>query len=177
MTDPPAAAGLATNLDQASWHLERFRSASAPRFIGGRAVDPGESSRFPNATPVDNSVLCEIARGTAAGAHTAVASAKAAFPASRDRSGESRKRILHRVADVIEARRDEIANIESMGAGQPIRQMGKAAVRGEENFRFLASTAFAAMGRSYRVVDAPGAVGIGRALAGAGHGRESDGSG
>jgi hypothetical protein len=43
--------------------------------------------------------------------------------------------------------------------------------------RFLAFTAFAAMGRSYKAVDAPPAVGMGHAVVGAGHARESAGSG
>lgn len=147
MTDRPAPSAspeLATNLERAAQHLARFSAACVPHFIDGRVVDPAGSARFDNATPVDNSRLCEVARGTSSDIDAAVAAAKAAFPAWRDLPGESRKRILHRVADLIEAREEEIALVESMDTGQPIRYMSKAAVRGAENFRFFADRAPAA---------------------------------
>ena len=55
--------------------------------------------------------------------------------------GTERKQILHRVADLIEARDEEIALIESVDTGQPIRFMKKAALRAAENFRFFADRA------------------------------------
>ena len=45
-------------------------------------------------------------------------------------SGEERRKILYRVADAIEARADEIALVECVDTGQPIRYMSKAALRG-----------------------------------------------
>jgi 5-carboxymethyl-2-hydroxymuconic-semialdehyde dehydrogenase len=48
---------------------------------------------------------------------------------------------LHRVADAIEARGDEIALVESVDTGQAIRFMKAAAIRGAENFRFFADRA------------------------------------
>jgi 5-carboxymethyl-2-hydroxymuconic-semialdehyde dehydrogenase len=136
-----SAPGLATNLEQASRYLERFRIACVPHFIDGRAAEAAGGARFTNATPVDNAILCEVARGTSSDIDTAVAAAKAAFPAWRDLPGDARKRILLRVADLIEAREAEIAIVESMDTGQPIRYMSKAAVRGAENFRFFADRA------------------------------------
>ena len=56
-------------------------------------------------------------------------------------TGEERKKILHRIADAIEARADEIALVECIDTGQPIRYMSKAALRGAENFRFYADRA------------------------------------
>ena len=49
-----------------------------------------------------------------------------------------RKKIIHAVADAIVARADEIALCECMDTGQALRFMSKAALRGAENFRFLA---------------------------------------
>jgi 5-carboxymethyl-2-hydroxymuconic-semialdehyde dehydrogenase len=51
---------------------------------------------------------------------------------------------LHKVADAIEARADEIALVECIDTGQPIRYMSKAALRGAENFRFYADRALGA---------------------------------
>ncbi len=55
--------------------------------------------------------------------------------------GAKRRKILHDIADEIEARADEIAVVESSDSGQPIRYMAKAALRGAENFRFYADRA------------------------------------
>ena len=49
--------------------------------------------------------------------------------------------LLHRIADAIEARAEEIALLESLDTGQPIRFMSQAAKRGAENFRFFADKA------------------------------------
>jgi 5-carboxymethyl-2-hydroxymuconic-semialdehyde dehydrogenase len=55
--------------------------------------------------------------------------------------GAERRRLLHRIADAIEARADEIALVECMDTGQAWRFMSKAALRGAENFRFFADRA------------------------------------
>ena len=70
--------------------------------------------------------------------------AKSAFPGWRDLTGTERKKILHKIADGIVARAEEIAVCESWDTGQPIRFMAKAAIRGAENFRFFADRAPAA---------------------------------
>jgi 5-carboxymethyl-2-hydroxymuconic-semialdehyde dehydrogenase len=67
--------------------------------------------------------------------------AKAAFPAWAAMPGEKRKKLLHRIADAIEARAEEISLVECMDTGQALRFMSKAALRGAENFRFFADRA------------------------------------
>jgi len=132
---------LAENLAKADKYLARFRGKCLPHFVAGEH-DPGRSGQgFEDLTPVDNSTLCEVARGNAADIDAAAQAAKRAFPAWRDLPGDERKRLLHRVADLIEAREEEIAIVESMDTGQPIRYMAKAAVRAAENFRFFADRA------------------------------------
>ena len=49
-----------------------------------------------------------------------------------------RKKLLHRVADAIEDRADDIAVLECIDTGQAHRFMAKAAIRAAENFRFFA---------------------------------------
>ena len=71
----------------------------------------------------------------------AVQAAKKAFPAWRDMPGAERKKLLHHFADKIVERADEIALVESMDCGQPIRFMKQAAIRGAANFRFFADKA------------------------------------
>ena len=79
--------------------------------------------------------------GTADDIDAAARAAKAAFPAWAAMDGEARKAILHRIADLIEARAEEIALCECWDTGQAWRFMSKAALRGAENFRYFADLA------------------------------------
>ena len=54
--------------------------------------------------------------------------------------GKERKRILHRVADLIVEHRDEIATVECIDTGQAIRFMSEAALRGAETSGFMLTT-------------------------------------
>ena len=67
--------------------------------------------------------------------------AKQSFPKWAALSGNACKKILHKIADAIEAKAEEIALIEAMDTGQSIRFMAKVALRGAENFRFFADRA------------------------------------
>ena len=136
------AATFEQNVGQAERALDRFRTARVPHRIGGAAV--AGSGTFVNISPVDGSPLGEIAAGTAADVDLAARAATKAQASWAATSGERRRAMLHRIADLIESRADEIAVVESMDTGQPIRFMEKAAIRGAENFRFYADRAPAA---------------------------------
>ena len=135
---------LAENLAKAGKVLARFEGGRLPHFISGKADEGRSRERFDNLSPIDNSVLCTVALGNAADVDAAAQAAKRAFPAWRELAGEERKRLLHRVADLIESREEEIALVESIDTGQPIRYMAKAATRAAENFRFFADRALQA---------------------------------
>ena len=76
--------------------------------INGEPVDSLSGETFAALTPVDNTVICKVAAGDAADIDRAAQAAKAAFPAWRDTPAKERKRLLHRVADLIEANAEEI---------------------------------------------------------------------
>jgi 5-carboxymethyl-2-hydroxymuconic-semialdehyde dehydrogenase len=140
MSQAVAADALEKNLAAAETHLARFKKAAVPHFIAGKQ-DLGGGKTFENLSPVDNAVICIVAAGDAGDVDRAAKAAAEAFPAWRDVDGEKRRAILHKIADRIEARADEIALVESSDTGQPIRYMSKAAVRSAENFRFFADRA------------------------------------
>jgi 5-carboxymethyl-2-hydroxymuconic-semialdehyde dehydrogenase len=98
--------------------------------------------------------ICPVVRGAAEDIDRAAQAAKAAFPAWAAMPGEKRKALLHKIADAIEARAEEIALVECMDTGQALRFMSKAALRGAENFRFYADRAPAA--RDGKALQAPG---------------------
>ncbi|MGI9367100.1 MAG: 5-carboxymethyl-2-hydroxymuconate semialdehyde dehydrogenase [Rhizobiaceae bacterium] len=133
---------LQENLDQLAGHLKQFQGRVLPHRINGEDVTSDKIMQ--SRSPVDDSVICDVAEGSAQDIDAAAQSAEAAFPAWRDMPGKQRKKILHAVADAIVARADEIALVESWDTGQAIRFMSKAALRGAENFRFFADRAEAA---------------------------------
>ena len=109
----------------------------------------GNGPLFPGVRSDHGEKLGDVHDASEAELDAAVAAAKAAFPSWAATSGEQRKKILHKVADLIEARAEEIAAVECLDSGQCWRFMSKAAVRGAENFRFFADRAPAAAdGRS-----------------------------
>ena len=124
--------------------LARIAETGVMNRIGGQDCPASDGRTFANHSPVDESLICQVARGTAADIDAAAAAAKAAFPAWRDMEAVARKKILHRIADGIVARAEEIALAECWDTGQALRFMSKAALRGAENFRFFADKATSA---------------------------------
>jgi len=132
---------LDKSIARAEEFLKRFREHPVAHLIDGKQ-DAGNGQTFETHSPIDNSVIAKVARGGAAEIDRAAKAATKAFRTSWSQTtGDHRRKILHKIADAIEARADEIALIESIDTGQPIRYMSKAAVRGAENFRFYADRA------------------------------------
>lgn len=129
-----------TRLDRLEALLARFRDGGLQNLING--VDcAGGAGHFEIRSPVDDSLICSVARGDAGDIDRAAQAAKAAFPAWAALPGTERKAILHRMADLIVARAEEIAICECWDTGQAWRFMSKAALRAAENFRFFADQA------------------------------------
>jgi 5-carboxymethyl-2-hydroxymuconic-semialdehyde dehydrogenase len=131
---------LEQSIAQAQKYLARFKDKPLLHLIDGKP-DAGSGTMFETLSPADNSLLAKVSRGTPADIDKAAKAASRAFLSWRKTTGEQRREILHRIADAIEARAEEIAFIECMDTGQPIRYMSKAALRGAENFRFYADRA------------------------------------
>ncbi|HAU68419.1 MAG TPA: 5-carboxymethyl-2-hydroxymuconate semialdehyde dehydrogenase, partial [Gammaproteobacteria bacterium] len=127
-----------SNVSAAEEFLAKFKNQTIGHFINGEMVVPSGSELFENLSPVDKSVVGKVAVATEREVDQACEAARDAFPAWRDMPGSERRKLLHHFADKIEERADEIALIESMDTGQPIKFMKKAAIRGAANFRFFA---------------------------------------
>jgi 5-carboxymethyl-2-hydroxymuconic-semialdehyde dehydrogenase len=129
------------NISRAEQYAARFASGGVQHLIDGapRASSSGET--FETRSPIDERVLAAVAAGNADDVAAAALAAERAFPGWRDFPGADRRDLLHAIADAIEARGDEIALLESLDTGQPIRFMSAAAKRGAENFRFFADKA------------------------------------
>ncbi|WP_419839719.1 5-carboxymethyl-2-hydroxymuconate semialdehyde dehydrogenase [Candidatus Poriferisodalis sp.] len=136
---PPAS--FAANLAASRLYLARFAAAPTLHLIGGVPAASASGSTFPNLSPIDAKHLGDVAAGDAADIDAAASAARDSFEEWSATPGSQRKRILHAVADAVEARADEIAVVESTDTGQAIRFMSSAALRGAENFRYFADQA------------------------------------
>ncbi|CAN7650238.1 5-carboxymethyl-2-hydroxymuconate semialdehyde dehydrogenase [Pararhizobium sp. LjRoot235] len=132
---------LEENIAKAQAYLARFRDNGVLNRIGGEDVAAADGSTFETISPVDLKPLASIARGKAEDIDRAAKGAKTAFPVWAAMDGTARKKLLHKIADAIVARAEEITFVECMDTGQSLKFMAKAALRGAENFRFFADRA------------------------------------
>ena len=129
------------NQHKAEQCLSRFQGAPLGHLIEGKAVAGGRAPALENRTPIDGTVINSVGMGGKTEIDLAVEAATGAFAEWRTVSGTARRQLLHRIADAVEARAEEISLVESVDTGQAIRYMSKAAVRGADNFRFFADRA------------------------------------
>ena len=92
-------------------------------FIGGERVEAVSGQQFDNLSPVDGRLLGAVARCDVADVDAAVAAARAAFEDRRwaGKAPAQRKRTLIRFADLIAKHSDELALLETLDMGKPIK--------------------------------------------------------
>lgn len=111
-------------------------------FIGGSFVDAVDGATFETLNPHDGSVLARVARAGPADIDRAVDAAEAAFPSWARTQASARGRLLLRLADLIEGAADELATIETLDTGHPIRDSrGLDVVRTAATFRYFGGMA------------------------------------
>ena len=104
----------------------RSLPASSPKrlFIDGIFVDAASGKTFPTINPATEEIVAEVAEADAPDVDRAVAAARRAFeggewPRMRARD---RGRLLYRLAELIDAHREELARLESIDNGKPISE-------------------------------------------------------
>ncbi|MFM7718642.1 MAG: aldehyde dehydrogenase [Actinomycetota bacterium] len=106
-------------------------------WIGGERVDPGPT--FEDRSPIDETVIAEVARGGAAEVDAAVAAARDAFPRWAGLGPSGRADVLHALADAIEAAVPRLAAVETRDNGSLLRSMERSVMpRTAHNFRYFA---------------------------------------
>ncbi len=139
----------------------RARRAVASGGRRGLAADPGAGRRGEGEggamtltvlEPATEEVLAELPRAGAEEADAAVARARAAYPAWRAVAPADRARLLHRLADALVSKQEELAVLEARNAGKPIGdargEMGMVA----DTFRYYAAAPERALGDTIPVV-------------------------
>src|SRR5690606_20176066 len=92
--------------------------------------------------PASGRAYAAVADGDASDVDAAVAAASAAFPAWSGLRNSERARHLERLADALEARRDDFAHAEARDGGKPYALARDAEIpRAEANLRFFAHAA------------------------------------
>lgn len=108
LADVAAAAGLTTPVRH-------------QLFINGQFVDAESGETLATLNPHDNSVITEVSMAGKADVDKAVTAANKALPAWSSMAAMDRGRILLRLADLIESNAEELARLESLDTGHPIR--------------------------------------------------------
>ncbi|MCG5471824.1 aldehyde dehydrogenase family protein [Micromonospora sp. LAH09] len=92
-------------------------------FIDGTFVDPTDGGSFKSINPASEEVLAEIAEAGAQDVERAVRAARKAYDKVwGPMSGRDRAKYLYRIARLIQERSRELAVLESLDNGKPIRE-------------------------------------------------------
>ncbi|PSL03196.1 aldehyde dehydrogenase (acceptor) [Haloactinopolyspora alba] len=92
-------------------------------FVDGTFVDPVDGTSFKSVNPATEEVLADVAEAGAADVNRAVAAARTAYENTwSTMSGRDRGKYLFRIARLIQERSRELAVLESIDNGKPIRE-------------------------------------------------------
>jgi aldehyde dehydrogenase (NAD+) len=117
-------------------------------WIGGRAVTPTSGTYLPTLDPTTCQPGHEVAAGGLADAECAVAAAAEAQHAWARRPAAERSRLLHLVADAIEAGAEELIALERSCTGKPAFQARRDVEIAAAYFRYYAGIVLAHSGRT-----------------------------
>ncbi len=107
--------------------------------IGGAWVDAEGGAVFETTNPANGEKLAECANASPADVDRAVAAARAAFPAWAAKSPQERAALLLKIADKIDERAQELATVETLDNGKPIRETTLVDVPlSSDHFRYFA---------------------------------------
>lgn len=119
----------------------KFEAPAGRLYLGGEWVPPVRGGSLATLNPATEQVICQVPLATAEDVDAAVKAARAAFGGWGDTSGAERARYLRDIAQGIENRKEELAVIESLDCGKPLREaqgdVGEAVVY----FRYYAQLA------------------------------------
>lgn len=122
--------------------------------IDGKWVAAESGKTFETTNPANEKVLSKIAEGSKADVEKAVKAARKAFEEGpwRKMSAAERARLIYRLADEIEKRADEFAQLETLDNGKPIKESRWVdVVQTVETFRYYAGWVTKLEGETSRV--------------------------
>src|SRR5271165_571988 len=121
---PPWRMAMATATSTAAMHssVEDFLSKPRPMFINNQFVNSASGKTFPTYNPATGEVLAKAAEGDREDIDRAVKAARKAFEgdAWAYMSASQRGRLIWKLADLLEERAEEFAQLESLDNGKPL---------------------------------------------------------
>ncbi len=125
-------------------------------YIGGRLAEPSGGNYLDNINPATGKAYSRVPASDARDIQDAVMAAKQASKAWSQRSVDERSEVLLRIAEGIEARLDDLAEIESIDNGKPLKLAKSVDIpRAAKNFRFYATAILHYGSTSYEMVEQP----------------------
>ncbi|CEP03765.1 hypothetical protein PBRA_003372 [Plasmodiophora brassicae] len=107
--------------------------------VDGRFVAAADGGTLDDFNPATGERIAVLPRSRAADVDAAVSAAERAFPQWSETPVEDRARCLERIADAVEARLDDFAELESMDTGKPVQLARTVDIpRAVANLRFFA---------------------------------------
>ncbi len=122
--------------------------ASHKNFVGGKWVEAVEGGTMEVLNPATGEAIAEVPACTAADVDRAVEAARAALPEWLDSTPAERAELLLKLADVLDANAEELAEIESRNVGKPLSYARDELPVCSDNVRFFAGAARILEGRS-----------------------------
>ncbi|GLU35400.1 aldehyde dehydrogenase family protein [Trinickia caryophylli] len=114
----------------------------AKHFVGGEWIAPSNRETIDVVNPTNGQTFARIARGTAADIDRAVSAARSAFEGEWGLMSAAEKgRVLYRLAMLVGACRDELAELEARDTGKPLREARADAAALARYFEFYAGAA------------------------------------
>lgn len=114
---------MATAVEATLQKIPTPRIRQTQCFIGGQWVPAQSGKTFDTINPATEEVLASVAEGDAADVDLAVQAARKAFESGDwpKMDARDRGRLIARLADLIEEEKEELAALESLDNGKPIR--------------------------------------------------------
>ncbi len=109
--------------------------------VGGERIAPTPGRVIDVTNPFDGRLLAQVADATTAQVSDAVGAAERAAPSWRALPGVERGRLLSRLADLIEARAEPLAQLETSDNGKLLSETRVQAAFAARNYRFFAGYA------------------------------------
>lgn len=91
-------------------------------FIHGEAVSATSGETFETINPATGQTICDVQQAGAEDVDRAVKSAREAFKVWSRTPAAERARILRRAVDILRARNDELAELETLDGGKPLQE-------------------------------------------------------
>lgn len=118
--------------------------------IGGEMVAPIDGGYFGNEDPSTGQIYSEVPDSNEKDLDAAVAAAEKAAPVWRHMPAESRAKIMHKLADLTDARQEEFIRAECVDNGKPLSLCRNIDIpRGIANIRFFADAGKELEGESF----------------------------